>query len=460
MRIGVKIFLSLLAIAALVGVVGWRSRAANNVVRAELETLRRSHLQEVVGVTDMMVALKETQLSTRELVTSASRAPSPQGAREGDQRGPAQAWASIESGLAAFEEHLAATRRGTEAALAAAEQAGDTDAATRERHELSAWLDRIDDEIAEHRWLLGELAALARSDVGAAREYYEKRIQPHSVDALLPLIEGYQESAERGMRGSVAGLESDLAKADRHNTQLTVLALGLALLLGLLAARSIARPIATLSDAADRFGSGDLAVRVPAGSADELGALAGAFNDMAEQLQTTTVSKVYVDDIIRSMGEMLIVTDQAGRVQTVNRAVIEQLGWSELELVGRDVRDVIRGATAANGPGEAEVITHGGATLPVVCTPRDLHDRAGRGRRGGCGWHATSGDRKQVEAGASPLARREGGAAARGASPGEEQPPGHLQPAAPPGRRIRPRREAVRLFQREREPDPLDGADP
>lgn len=376
-RIGFKIFLSLLSIAALVGVVGWRSTAANNTVRTELETLRRSHLQELMGVTDMMVALKETQLSTRELVSAASRAPSRAG-RAGDQRGSVESWASIESGLAAFEEHLATTRRATEAALATAEQAGDTGAAARERHELSAWLDRIDDEIAEHRWLVGELAALTRSDAGAAREYYEKRIQPHSVDVLLPLIEGYQESAERQMRGSVAVLESALAKADRDTTLLTVFALGLALLLGLLTARSIARPIASLSDAADRLGAGDLAVRVPAGSSDELGALAAAFNDMAERLQTTTVSKSYVDDIIRSMGEMLIVTDQAGRIQTVNRAVIEQLGWSELELVGRDVRDVIRGATAGNGPGEAEAVTHGGATLPVVSTPRDLHDRTGR----------------------------------------------------------------------------------
>jgi len=96
---------------------------------------------------------------------------------------------------------------------------------------------------------------------------------------------------------------------------------------------------------------------------------------MAERLQTTTVSKSYVDDIIRSMGEILIATDLAGRVQTVNRAAVEQLGWSEVELVGRDVEEVIR---SADGPGEAEAVTRSGLPMPVVCTPRDLHDSAGR----------------------------------------------------------------------------------
>src|SRR4029453_6871634 len=73
---------------------------------------------------------------------------------------------------------------------------------------------------------------------------------------------------------------------------------------------------------------------------------------------------------------MLIPPDTAGRVQTVNRAAVEQLGWSEVELVGRDVAEVIRGA--GTGPGEAEVLTRGGTPLPVVCTPRDLHDSTGR----------------------------------------------------------------------------------
>jgi PAS domain S-box-containing protein len=378
-RIGLKISLCLLGIAALVGVVGWRSRVANNAVRVEVKQLGRSSIQELVGAVDMLIALKEMQLAARELVSASRDERSAQRGSQPPQDRSAGPKGAIESALLTLEEQLEASRRATEGALAMAEQVGDANAAARRRHEISTWLDGIDDEIAVHRSLLDELGQLARSDPKAAGRYLDKRIQPHNVDVLLPLIQGYQEAAERELRAAVAVVEAALAKADRDNTLVTVFALGLAALLGLLTTRSIARPIAGLCDAADRLGAGDLAVRVAQRSSDELGALAASFNDMAERLQTTTVSKSYVDDIVRSMGEILIATDAAGRVQTVNRAAIEQLGWSEVELVGRDIGEVIRGAdSGANGPGEAEVVTHSGVTLPVVCTPRDLHDSAGR----------------------------------------------------------------------------------
>src|SRR5262249_38116275 len=260
---------------------------------------------------------------------------------------------------------------------AMAEQVGDAEASARERYDISAWLDKIDEEIAAHRSLLGQLQEFARSAPDAAERYLDQRVEQHYVDVLLPLIQGYQEAAERELRDAVTVVESALAKADRDTTLLTLFALGLALLLGFLTTRSIARPIAGLCDAADRLGAGDLTVRLAEPSSDELGALTASFNDMAERLQMTTVSKSYMDDLIRSMGEMLIATDSAGRVKTVNRATIEQLGWSETELIGRDVGELIRGPGNGSGPGEAEVVTRSGATLPVVCTPRDPPDSAG-----------------------------------------------------------------------------------
>jgi len=374
-RIGLKISLCLLAIVTLVGVVGWRSTVANNAVRGQVEQVRRHSIQALVGAVDMVVALKETQLSAQELVSTAWGERSARRGAPPQPRGTEGASKAIEVGLVTFEEQLDASRRATEAALALAEQVGDVQNGAQERNAISTWLDPLDDQLAVYRALLGKLGEVAQSDPEAAGRFLHQRILPHSVDVLLPLIQGYQEAAERELREAVSVVEAALVKADRDNLVVTVFALGLALLLGFLTTRSIARPIAGLCEAADRLGAGDLGVRVVEHSPDELGALAASFNDMAERLQTTTVSKSYVDDIIRSMGEMLIATDTAGRVQTVNRAAIEQLGWSEVELVGRDVDEVIRGAS---GPGEAEVLTRGGVALPVVCTPRDLHDSAGR----------------------------------------------------------------------------------
>ena len=397
MRIELKVFAPLLAIAALIGLVAWRTTVANEALRGDVEDLRRGSLQELLGAVDMLLTLGETQLSVRELVSTTARNRSARPGPEGSQR-PAGAAAAIESGLGAFEEALEASRRATEATLAGAEQAGDTTAAARERQELSAWLDRLDDEIATHRWLLGQLTELASSDPDAAAQYANKRILPHYVDVVLPLVQGYHEAAERELREAIGALEAALGKSRRDTAVITGFALACALLLGLLAARHIARPIASLREAAERLEAGDLGARAPVTSTDELGVLAAAFNDIAQRLEVTTASKGYLDDIIRSMGEILLVTDPGGRVQTVNRAAVEQLGWSEVELIGRDVRDVIRspGTKDGDAAGEAEVVTHDGTDLPVDCTPRDLRDRTGRSQ--GRIWVARDiRDRKQVE---------------------------------------------------------------
>jgi PAS domain S-box-containing protein len=56
---------------------------------------------------------------------------------------------------------------------------------------------------------------------------------------------------------------------------------------------------------------------------------------LAEELQTTTVSKAYVDNILESMSEVLVVTSPTLDIQLVNRAGQEQLGYKNQELIGK-----------------------------------------------------------------------------------------------------------------------------
>jgi two-component sensor histidine kinase/HAMP domain-containing protein len=366
-RIGLKISWYVLGIGTLFGVVEWRSAVAHDAVRLRVERLRGDSVRELIGAVDMLSALKENQLAARELL-----------ARTGGEqpaRASAEPGAAIEDGLVAFEQQLAAVRGATEAGLATLAQAGDDPVAARDRQQIATWLDRINSEVAVHRSLVGELRELARSDPEAARKYLDDAVYPHYEHVLEPLIQGYQDAAERELHQALAVVSAALAAADRDNMLLTLVALGLVVILGVFTARTIAQPITRLQDAADRLWAGDLTVRVAKSSSDALGSLAADFNGMAEQLQSTTISKSYVDDILRSIGEILVVTDLRGRVQRVNRAAVEQLGWSERELVGRDVGNVIRGEV---GAGEAEAVTRSGMVLPIVCTQADLHDSSGR----------------------------------------------------------------------------------
>ncbi|HKA29262.1 MAG TPA: histidine kinase dimerization/phosphoacceptor domain -containing protein, partial [Candidatus Binatia bacterium] len=375
------------------GVVGWRATVANDAVRSRVDQLRRNSVQELTRAANMLVTLREYQLNARELLEG-SKAQGSSDDETGSAEEPGAVPAGIEGGLMAFERQLDASRRATEAALAAVGPVGSMPAAERQRRELSAWLDKLRVELAVHHALVDQLRDLARSDPETAEQYLEARVYPHYVDVLQPLIQGYQDVAERDLREALGVVSVALTDADRDNTVLTILAIALALILGVFTTRTIAQPISELRDAADRLGAGDLTARVTDRASDEIGALAVDFNGMAERLQTATTSKTYVEDILRSMDDILVVADLRGLVRRVNRAAVEHLGWSERELIGRNVGTLIRGdAEATGGP---EMVGRSGTALPVACSQANLHDRSGR--RQGQIWVARDVRRqKQVE---------------------------------------------------------------
>ena len=61
---------------------------------------------------------------------------------------------------------------------------------------------------------------------------------------------------------------------------------------------------------------------------DEIGILANSFNKMTEDLRRTTISKDYVDNIIGSMNDTLIVVDPEAKMRTVNKATCDLLGYT------------------------------------------------------------------------------------------------------------------------------------
>ena len=87
-----------------------------------------------------------------------------------------------------------------------------------------------------------------------------------------------------------AELPIDEAYAPLYNSALrslalVMIALGLAVLAGFLLARRMVIPIRALQTGAQRIGGGDLAQRISINTGDELEALGGQFNRMAERLQ-------------------------------------------------------------------------------------------------------------------------------------------------------------------------------
>jgi two-component system sensor histidine kinase BaeS len=84
------------------------------------------------------------------------------------------------------------------------------------------------------------------------------------------------------------------------------LAVALAALAGYLLSSRITRPIVALTDASDRMTEGDLSVRAPVESNDEVGRLSASFNEMAGSMETTVTSlRRFVGDAAHEIGTPL-----------------------------------------------------------------------------------------------------------------------------------------------------------
>jgi len=85
----------------------------------------------------------------------------------------------------------------------------------------------------------------------------------------------------------LTAVEAQIDDLTRSAATTAALALPLALLLALLAAGSVLRPVRTLRDTARRLAAGDLDARSPPRGADELAELTATVNEMAESVQAS-----------------------------------------------------------------------------------------------------------------------------------------------------------------------------
>jgi two-component system sensor histidine kinase/response regulator len=73
---------------------------------------------------------------------------------------------------------------------------------------------------------------------------------------------------------------------------------------------------------------------------DEVGTLSRTFEDMVNDLRTTTVNRDFLDGIVNSMHDSLAVIDTEENITMVNDATLRLLNYPHDELLGRCVHDV------------------------------------------------------------------------------------------------------------------------
>ena len=111
-------------------------------------------------------------------------------------------------------------------------------------------------------------------------------------------------------------------------------------ILAVLFASAITRPIALLTSGVKRLSKGEITDPIIINSHDEIGLLAEVFNQMTANIRESTVSREFMEKLINTMNEVLVVISPEGFVMNVNRAYFEVFGGAQAGIIERHVNEL------------------------------------------------------------------------------------------------------------------------
>jgi diguanylate cyclase (GGDEF)-like protein/PAS domain S-box-containing protein len=195
--------------------------------------------------------------------------------------------------------------------------------------------------------------------IGNLRIWMSRTKLDETLAGLRSNLEAHQAIQGKRMSGGLIGL--------------ILLLLTLGLSGAWFIARQLARPIRVLVKTADRIGEGDYTQPLAVGRRDELGELQSALERMRQNLRETTITKNYLNTVLNSLSDAVLVASPDGIVRSCNEAAQKLLGYTEAELLGKPLTGFIDDAhleafLAAPTSSEARetvLRTAAGQTIPV-----------------------------------------------------------------------------------------------
>ena len=201
--------------------------------------------------------------------------------------------------------------------------------------------------------LLEDLIVIQRGDAPGSQVLTKmERVEAYEMTVLYAIDAALAQESIRSVERETA-----VRRAIDHTRRTAVMIGPGAVLLAILAAlylmRRILYALVALKNVSLAWTAGHMDVRMPMLSRDELGDVSRSFNDMAAALKHQDLelrsTKSYLDEIIDSMADALIVSDKDEMVRTVNPALRQLLGYQPGELLRRPVDDLFPGSVA-EGP--------------------------------------------------------------------------------------------------------------
>src|SRR6202041_2361799 len=195
--------------------------------------------------------------------------------------------------------------------------------------------------------------------VGSLRIWISRAEMNDTLASIRKQLESQQGLQIKRMRALLAGIT------------LALLVLGLAG--AWFIAGQIEAPISALVMSADRIGQGDYTMPLAVVRQDELGELQFALERMRQKLNETTITKNYLNTMLNSLSDAVLVTSPDGIVKSCNEAAQRLLGYQEADLLGKPLvsfideahRNAFDWSNSAPEARETVLRTASGQTIPV-----------------------------------------------------------------------------------------------
>lgn len=246
---------------------------------------------------------------------------------------------AIEQGFPGFRSALAKAGKATAEARDLARQRGTPEDAKTEEEELTA-LDRMTAEVdtMEKAWR-EHIAQAGSPDPSAA-------ILTVFDHVIVPGVMRYEAQSVREMEHYAAQAQELLKTSNVYLVLATLGAIIAAAVAGAFLARTVLRPLRSLTNAAREVTKGNLDVRLSKERNDEFGLLAHTFNAMLDSLRENMVTRDQLEGVIADRTQeldqffqlsldLLCIADFSGKFRRVNQAFTKVLGYSEKEFLDR-----------------------------------------------------------------------------------------------------------------------------
>ena len=181
-----------------------------------------------------------------------------------------------------------------------------------------------------------DAVVLLAAEQEALLQYHQKAnpLLRRAVSLTTAIRDRHFEFAQR----AVAGARDQAAGARRAVLLITLVALGIAVGVTWHLTRTVVGPVRRLTSGANAIREGDFSERINVPSRDELGELAAAFNQMAEDL--TVFRRTNVGEVVRAknileatleaLPDAVVLLDAEGRIQSANGAAMSALASAGL----------------------------------------------------------------------------------------------------------------------------------